>query len=77
MPKENKFYFCKENRHFKKDCPKRKMWFENKGIFYISINFGSYLIEVPHNTWWLDFGATTHVSHTMQGFFSIQTIKGS
>jgi hypothetical protein len=77
VQKEKKCYFCKESRHFKKDCPKRKMWFEKKGMFYVSINFESNLIEVPNNTWWLDSGATTHVSHIMQGFLSIQTIKGS
>ncbi|KAI5409610.1 hypothetical protein KIW84_055153, partial [Lathyrus oleraceus] len=46
-------------------------------MFYVSINFESNLIEVPNNNWWLDSGATTHVSHIMQGFLSIQTIKGS
>ncbi|WVZ07203.1 hypothetical protein V8G54_020549 [Vigna mungo] len=35
------------------------------------------IIEVPNNTWWLDSGATTHVSNIMQGFLSIQPIKGT
>jgi len=32
---------------------------------------------VPNNTWWLDSGATTHVSHVLQGFLSIQPIRGT
>nr|KYP32060.1 Retrovirus-related Pol polyprotein from transposon TNT 1-94 [Cajanus cajan] len=48
------------HRHFQKDCPKHKAWFKKK---------------VPHNTWWIDFGCTTHVSNTMQGFTTIQTIS--
>ena len=80
--KENDDYnchFCKKFRHFKKDCPKRRQWFETKGISlikgYIYVCFESNLIEVPFNTWWLDSGATTHISNTVQRFLSIQTIN--
>ena len=30
---------------------------------------------IPSNIWWLDFGATTHISNTMRGFLSIQIIN--
>ena len=30
--------------------------------------FESNLTEVPHNSWWIDSGCTTHVSNMMQGF---------
>ena len=38
---------------------------------YIYVCFESNLTEIPSNTWWLDSGATTHISNTMQGFLSI------
>jgi len=63
--KKRKCYFCKRSGHFKKDWPKRMKWFEKKGIFYIFVNFESNLVEVSNNTWWLDSGATSHVSHIM------------
>ena len=75
--KLKKCYFCGKVGHFKNECLKRKAWFEKKGIHYVSVCFESNLIEVPSNTWWLDTGATTHVSHISQGFLSIQPIKES
>ena len=32
-------------------------------------------MEVPYNTWWIDSGCTIHVSNTMQGFLTTQTIN--
>ena len=42
---------------------------------FISVCFESNLTEVLSNTWWLDSAATTHVSNTIHGFLSIQTIN--
>ena len=61
-PKVDKFHFCKNTRHFQKDFPIRKAWFEKKGKHNAYVCFESNLAKVPYNTWWLDFGCTTHVS---------------
>ena len=63
--KVDKCHFCKKEGHYQKDCLKRKAWFEKKGIFNAFVCFESNLSEFPSNTWWLDSGATTHVSNTM------------
>jgi len=48
---------------------------EKKDTYYVSIGFESNLSEMPNNTWWLDSDATTHVSHVLLGFLSIQPIR--
>ena len=49
----------------KKDCIKRKAWFEKRGINLSFVCYESNLAEVPSNTWWIDSGATTHVTNLM------------
>ncbi|RWR73399.1 Gag-protease-integrase-RT-RNaseH polyprotein [Cinnamomum micranthum f. kanehirae] len=65
-----KCYFCGKKGHFKKDCLKRKNWFESKGKNQTLVCFETNLTDVPSNTWWIDSGATIHVSGCMQGFLS-------
>ena len=67
--------FCKKKGHWQKDCPKRKAWFEKKGKPSAFVCFESNFVEVPYNTWWIDSGCTVHVSNTMQGFLTTQTIS--
>ena len=71
--KNEKCHFCNKMGHFKKDCLKRKAWFEKKGKPCALVCFESNLTEVPNNTWWIDSGCTTHVTNTMQGFLTTQT----
>lgn len=75
VQKKDICHFCKKPGHYKSDCLKCKARFERKGKPCAFVCFESILTEVPYNTWWIDFGATTHVSNTMQGFLMIQTIS--
>ena len=65
----NKCHLRRKLGHYQKDFSKRRQWFEKKGkcliIGFVSVCFESNLTEVPSNTWWLNFAATTHVSNTM------------
>ncbi|KAL5179655.1 hypothetical protein HKD37_01G000926 [Glycine soja] len=60
-------YFCKKSGHMKKECPKYAAWRVKKGKFHTLVCLEVNLAFVPKDTWWVDFGATTHISMTMQG----------
>jgi len=65
VSKGNNCQFCRKSGHFQKDCLKCKFWFEKKGELNAHVCFESNLIEVPHNTWWINSGCTTHVFNIM------------
>ena len=48
--KVDKCHFYKNEGHYKKDCFKRKAWFEKKGVFNAFVCFESNLSKVPSNT---------------------------
>ncbi|KAL6334275.1 hypothetical protein AAG906_014675 [Vitis piasezkii] len=48
-----------------------------RGINLSFVCYESNLVEVPSNTWWIDFGATTHVTNLMQGFLTTRKPKES
>ncbi|CAJ2673559.1 unnamed protein product [Trifolium pratense] len=51
----------------KKDCSKYASWREKKGNFLTFVCSEINLVSVPKDTWWVDSGATTHISMSMQG----------
>ncbi|RVW79277.1 Retrovirus-related Pol polyprotein from transposon TNT 1-94 [Vitis vinifera] len=50
----------------KKTCTKYAAWREKKGTLLNFVCSEINLAVVPTNTWWIDTGATTHISVTMQ-----------
>ncbi|RVX07133.1 hypothetical protein CK203_053545 [Vitis vinifera] len=65
--KEITCFFCKKAGHMKKTCTKYAAWREKKGTFLNFVCSEINLAVVPTDTWWIDMGATTHISVTMQG----------
>ena len=63
-------FFCKKEGHEKKECPKYHKWRAKKGTFLSLVCSEVNLASVPRNTWWLDSGATTNISVSMQGCLS-------
>src|SRR5436189_5142922 len=59
-------FFCKKAGHLKKDCSKYASWRMKKGELLNFVCSEVNLAFVPSDTWWIDSGATTHISVTMQ-----------
>ena len=72
VKKESKCYFCKKKGHIKKDCIKFKAWLEKKGNFPAFVCYESNMVNVNHDTWWIDTGTTIHVSNTLQGMTNLR-----
>ena len=65
-------FFCKKGEHVKKDCRKYAKWLVKRGELLNFVCFEVNLALVPNHTWWIDIGATTHISVTMQGYLRSQ-----
>ncbi|KAF7835748.1 Retrovirus-related Pol polyprotein from transposon TNT 1-94 [Senna tora] len=70
IKKESKCFFCKKKGHMKKDCMKFKAWLDKKGNSISFFIYESNMVDVSSNTWWIDSGATIHISNTLQGFLN-------
>ena len=61
----------------KKDCAKFKKWLENKGNSILCVCYESNVVDVNHNTWWIDSRPTIHISNTLQGMRNLRKPMGS
>ena len=69
--KESACFFCKKKGHMK-DYAKHKAWLEKKGTSFSFVCYESNFTNVNHNTLWIDFGSTIHVSNILQGMRNLR-----
>ena len=77
IKKESKCFFCKKKGHIKKNYSKYKIWLDKKGTQFSFICYESNMVNVNHNTWWIDYGSTIYVSNTLQGMQNLRKPVGS
>ena len=58
-------FFCKGEGHYKKQCANYQQWLKKKGTLVSLVCSEVNTVSVPIDTWWIDSGATTHVSVSM------------
>ena len=63
-------FFCGAVGHKKKQCTNYHAWRAKKGTLLNIVCSEVNLTSVPKHTWWIDSGATTHISVSMQGCLS-------
>ena len=63
-------FFCGAVGHKKKQYINYHAWSGNKGTLLNLVCSEANLTSVPKYTWWIDSGATTHISVSMQGCLS-------
>ena len=56
--------------HKKKQCSNYHAWRAKNGTLLNLVCSEVNLTSVPKHTWWIDSGATTHISVSMQGCLS-------
>ena len=63
-------FFCGVVGHKKKQCTNYHAWRAKKGTLLNLVCSEVNLTSVPKHAWWIDSGATTHISVSMQGCLS-------
>ena len=67
IKKESKCFFYKKKGHMKKDYVKFQKWLEKKGNSISFVCYESNMVDVNHNTWWINSGSTIHITNSLQG----------
>jgi hypothetical protein len=66
---------CKKYGNIRKECDDFKAWLAKKGNDFISFIDESFFTYFFSNTWWIDSGATVHVTNSSHGFLDTWTTR--
>jgi hypothetical protein len=70
-----KCHHCKKRGRMRKDCKKFKDWLAKKGNDFNSMICESILVDIPLNTWWVDTGASVHITNSLKGLLSVMMLQ--
>ena len=68
-------HFCRKSGHKQKDCIGFMRWLNKKGTDVITFVEESLYVNYATNTWWIDSGATIHITNSLQGFDMRRTLR--
>jgi hypothetical protein len=60
--------------HIRRECDEFKAWLVKKGNDFISFIDEFSFTDFSSNTWWIDSGATVHVTNSSQGLLGARTM---
>jgi hypothetical protein len=60
--------WCEKRGHYQKDCSEFPKHLMRKGEEIITFLDESLYLSYLESTWWIDSGATIHISNSLQGF---------
>lgn len=67
--------FATSKGHKIRDCSGFKAWLEKKGKTQCLVSYESYLVDIPPNSWWIDTGASIHITNSLQGYLTSKRLS--
>ena len=77
IKKEAKCRFCRKKGHIRQDCIKFQQWLVKKGTSISLICYETNMINVNHNTWWIDSAYTIHIVNSLQDLRNLRRPVGA
>jgi hypothetical protein len=67
--------WCKRRGHYQKNCIEFLKHLNKQGDNHVTFVDESLFLSYSKSTWWIDSGATIHVTNSLQGFHMRRTLR--